>query len=115
MYSFDAGGAHFSVLDEYFDGMSDALPGRVSGAVHDWLEADLAAADARSPDYIFVVGHEPACPLPDDATGRLRHRGESLYARAAEAERFVALLRYYRASAYLCGHTHDYNAALIDG
>ena len=109
-------GAHFSVINEYFDGSSDigvdpppsdALAGTISSATYAWLEADLEAASARSPAYIFVVGHEPAYPLPDAANGRLRHRGDSLDAHPAEVESFMALLRSYSVTAYICGHTHD--------
>jgi len=122
MYSFDAGGAHFAVINEYYDGASDvgadpsdADAGTISAATLAWLEADLAAAGARSPDYVFVVGHEPIWPLPDEASGRLRHRGDSLDAHPKAAERFLELLRAYAVSAYLCGHTHNYSAALVDG
>jgi hypothetical protein len=124
MYSFDAGPAHFAVINEYYDGASDVGvdpppgdedAGTISAATLAWLETDLEAAAVRSPGYIFVVGHEPIWPLPDAANGRLRHRGDSLDAHPAAAERFIELLRRYEVSAYLCGHTHNYSAALVDG
>lgn len=115
-YSFDAGGAHFIALNEYYDGVSDvALSGEISPALYDWLAADLAAVSARSPAYIFVLGHEPIYPLPDESTGRIRHRGDSLDAHPDGTSRFVSLLRGYSVTAYICGHSHDYSAALVDG
>ena len=120
-YSFDSGGAHFVFLNLYYDGSSDTGPapssaaaGTVSPPLYAWLEADLKAAAARSPAYLFVFGHEPLYPLPDDATGRVRHRGDSLDAHPAETEAFAELLRDYGVTAYICGHTHDYSSALVD-
>jgi hypothetical protein len=124
MYSFDAGRAHFAIINEYFDGSSDVGvdpppsdedAGTISAATYAWLEADLSAASSRSLDYIFVVGHEPVWPLPDAVNGRLRHRGDSLDAHPKEAEHFLSLLRTHGVTAYLCGHTHNYSAALVDG
>ncbi len=121
MYSFDFEGpsivTHIAVINEYCDGSTDsgAVEGRISQATYDWLNADLASAIARSPAYIFVFGHEPVFPLPDETSGRLRHRGDSLDAFPDEAESFVSLLNGFGVSAYICGHTHNYSAALVDG
>lgn len=121
-YSFTAGGARFIAINEYYDGISDTGPspgaseaGRIHPSLYAWLEAELAYADTLNPDYLFVVGHEPVYPLPDEANGRLRHRGDSLDAHKDEAIAFVDLLKAYDVTAYLCGHTHDYSAALVDG
>ena len=123
-YSFDAGGAHFVFINEYYDGSSDigldpgpaeALAGTISPALLAWLEGDLVAAEGRNPAYIFVFGHEPLYSLPDAATARVRHSGECLDAHPDEVRAFIALLKKHAVTAYVCGHTHDYSAALVDG
>lgn len=121
-YSFTAGGARFIVINEYYDGESDTGPfpgasesGSIHPALYAWLEAELAYAAALAPSYLFVLGHEPIFPLPDEATGRLRHRGDSLDAHEEEVVAFIALLQSYDVSAYICGHTHNYSSALVDG
>jgi 3',5'-cyclic AMP phosphodiesterase CpdA len=121
-FSFSAGGARFIAINEYYDGISDTGPfpgaseaGRIHPSLYAWLESELAYADTLGPDYLFVVGHEPVYPLPDEATGRLRHRGDSLDIHKEEVLAFVDLLKAYDVTAYLCGHTHDYSAALVDG
>jgi hypothetical protein len=121
MYSFDAGSgsafAHFAIIDLYYDGSSDvgAAGGWISQAAYSWLEADLAAAESRFASYIFVVGHEPIYPLPDEATGRVRHRGDSLDERPIADLLFISFLFRHGVSAYVCGHSHDFSAALLDG
>ena len=125
-YSFDAGGAHFAVINEYYDGSSDigvtpppddALAGNISSELLAWLASDLEAADARAtpPDYIFVLGHEPAFVMPDADTGRLRHAGESLDAHSTNRDAFWNLLATRNVTAYICGHTHDFSAAFVGG
>ncbi len=123
-YSFDAGGAHFAFINEYYDGSSDVginpgpadpLAGTISPALLAWLEGDLVAAEARNPAYIFVFGHEPLYSLPDAATARVRHSGECLDAHPEEVRAFIDLLKKHAVTAYVCGHTHDYSAALVDG
>jgi hypothetical protein len=121
-YSFDAGSAHFVVLNEYYDGAVDDLvpanaedAGDASPALRAWLDADLAAAAARSPRYVFVIGHEPAWVLPDADRGTARHEGGSLDAHPANRDAFWDLLRAHGVTAYLCGHTHRTSAAEIGG
>lgn len=123
-YSFDAGPAHFAMINEYYDGASDvgaspspteALAGTISPALLEWLEADLEAAGARKPRFIFVFGHEPLSSLPDEESGRQRHSGECLDGHPEEVRAFIDLLLGHRVTAYLCGHTHDYSAAVVDG
>lgn len=123
-FSFDAGTAHFVVINEYYDGESDigsspppsdAKAGTISQALYDWLKADLTQAQARHPAYIFVIGHEPLYSLPDEWNGRLRHAGECLDAHPDEVRAFVELMRSYAVTAYICGHTHDCSYALVDG
>lgn len=112
-YSLDYGDAHFVMLNQYCDaGGPNETDGDVTDHLYDWLAEDLARTDKR---FTFVVGHEPAFPLPDADTGRIRHRGDSLDAYPAHRDRFWRLLRERNVTAYLCGHTHNYSAARIDG
>ncbi len=111
-FSFDYANAHFAVLNEYCDAGGDThADGDVSDLLYTWLSADLAATHQA---HIFVVGHEPAYPQPDEDTGRLRHLGDSLDKHPANRDRFWGLLQAYQVTAYLCGHTHDYSAVQID-
>lgn len=123
-YSFDAGGVHLVFLNEYFDGSSDigvnpgpsdSLAGTISPALLAWLEGDLQGAEGRAPAYTLVFGHEPLYSIPDAATARLRHSGDCLDAHPDEVRAFIALLKKHRVTAYICGHTHDFSAALVDG
>ena len=112
-YSFEVGDVHVAVLNQYFDGKSDtASSADVSDALYEWLAADLAAA--KKP-FVFVVGHEPAFPQADMATGRSRHATTSLTRRPANRDRFWRLLRERKVTAFLCGHTHGASARKIDG
>ena len=112
-YSFDYGCAHFVMLNEYCDASGPtATGGDIPDHLYDWLADDLASTDKR---HIFVVGHEPAFPLPDAETGRVRHRGDSLDAHPANRDRFWRLLRDQEVTAYVCGHTHNHSVARIDG
>ncbi|HQT95904.1 MAG TPA: metallophosphoesterase, partial [Thermoanaerobaculaceae bacterium] len=101
------------VINEYYDGVSDTgSNGDVGAATYAWLAADLGAT---AKPYVFVVGHEPAYPLPDMTTGRLRHERTSLNRHTADRDRFWKLLRERKVTGYLCGHTHDASAKRIDG
>ena len=111
-FSFNSGPAHFSVINQYYDGKSDiGSDGDVVDELYDWLAADLAAAGKP---YLFVVGHEPVVPTPDESSGRVRHADDSLNQHEKNNARFMALLRKYRAI-YLCGHTHNTSVAYING
>ena len=113
MYAFEFGDVHVAVINEYYDGASDTgSNGDVGAATYAWLAADLAAT---TKPYVFVAGHEPAFPLPDMTTGRMRHEMTSLNRHAADRDRFWALLRERKVTAYFCGHTHDASARRIDG
>ncbi len=112
-YSFDYENAHFVVLNQYYDGVSDsAADGDVVPALLDWLAADLAENDRP---YVFVAGHEPAVAVPDLDNGRVRHRGDSLDKYEQNNHRFWTLLREYNVVAYLCGHSHNASVAKING
>jgi hypothetical protein len=111
-FSFDYEDAHFVVLNEYCDSGGDtATDGDVPDHLYNWLVADLAA---NSLPFVFVIGHEPAYPQPDEDTGRVRHVGDSLDGHPANRDRFWDLLVAERVTAYLCGHTHNYSAVRID-
>jgi hypothetical protein len=121
-YSFDAGGAHFVVLNQYFEGRVDdfiptsaSLSGDVSPALLAWLAADLAEAEARAPRYTFVIGHEPAWPMPDADGAPARHVGDSLDAHPQNRDAFWELLKEHRVTAYFCGHTHGFSVHDFDG
>jgi len=112
-YSFDYGDAHFVQINEYYDGINDVgLWGDIIDPLYDWLEADLMATDKQ---WIFVIGHEPAWPLPDAINSNVRHRWDSLDEHATNRDRFWDLLKREGVAAYFCGHTHTYSAMNIDG
>ncbi len=112
-YSFNYENAHFVVLNEYYDGVSDTgTTGDVADALYAWLVDDLNGTDR---EHIFVFGHEPAFPQPDVDTGRARHVGDSLDLYKTNRDRFWTLLRDRGVLAYICGHTHNYSAVKIDG
>jgi predicted phosphodiesterase len=111
-HSFDYRNAHFVILNQYCDsGGADVTDGDISDHLYDWLSRDLARTQKP---FIFVAGHEPAFPLPDADNGRLRHEMDSLNQFKANRNRFWTLLKQHSAI-YLCGHTHNYSAARIDG
>jgi hypothetical protein len=112
-YSFDYSNSHFVVLNQYCDSSGDTVTnGDIPDHLYDWLRADLQATTATN---VFVIGHEPAFPQPDADNGRLRHEFDSLNAHPSNRNRFWDLLREYEVAAYLCGHTHNYSLARIDG
>jgi hypothetical protein len=112
-YSFDYGNAHFAVLNQYYDGRSDTgTNGDVCDPLFQWLRADLAATDKP---FIFVIGHEPIVSIPDADNGRHRHKGDNLDEHPENSHRFQQLLRAENVTAYICGHTHDFSCANING
>lgn len=112
-FSFDYEDAHFVVINEYYDGVSDVgIDGDVVDALYYWLEADL---QATAQPRIFVIGHEPAYVQPDIDNGRLRHVGDSLDQYPAHRDRFWSLLAAEGVIAYFCGHTHNFSYINIDG
>ena len=112
-YSFDFQNAHFAILNEYCDSGGDAeTAGDIPDHLYNWLAADLAGTQQP---VIFVVGHAPAYPQPDQDNGRLRHETDSLNQYAEHRDRFWNLLKQYPVVAYLCGHTHNFSAVPVDG
>ncbi len=112
-YSFEYKNAHFAVINEYFDGISDiGIDGDVSDSLYTWLKNDL---ENTSKPFIFVFGHEPIVSIPDVDNGRHRHRGDNLDKYPNHSHRFQVLLRKHNVTAYICGHTHDFSSAKING
>ena len=112
-YSFDYGNAHFAVINQYYDGQSDTgTDGDICDELYEWLKNDLEATSKR---HIFVIGHEPIISIPDMDTGRYRHRGDNLDAHRRNNHRFQKLLREHNITAYICGHTHNFSYAKING
>jgi hypothetical protein len=106
-YSFDYGDVHFTVINEYYNGTSAmATDGDVPDTLRTWLDDDLS--DTPQP-IIFVIGHEPAFPQPDEESGRLRHEDDSLNAHEVNRDLFWQTLVDRGVTAYMCGHTHNYS------
>ena len=107
-YSFNYWDAHFVVLNQYFDGISDVgTDGDMVEELRVWLENDLAT---YGKPVTFVLGHEPAFPQPDADSGRVRHSGYSLDKYPDNRDAFWSILSTYGVTAYICGHTHNYSA-----
>lgn len=76
-YSFDYGNSHFAVLNEYYNGTNDDTGANSSGdcdvvdGLYNWLQSDLDDTRNNKPyiKHIFVTGHAPAYPQPDEFTG----------------------------------------------
>jgi hypothetical protein len=113
-FSFTHRGAHFVVLNQYYDGKKDNgnSRGNVVDELYEWLKADLEANRKRT---VFVVGHEPIRPMPDMDNGRLRHEKTSLNANPENNRRFHELLRAHNVKAYFCAHTHNTSLTNLDG
>ena len=112
-YSFDTHNAHFALLNVYCDAEAPwGIDGSVSDSLYTWLAQDLAETNQ---EHIFVFGHEPAFPQPDDETGQARHVDDSLNQYPEARDRFWALLQEHKVIAYVHGHTHTYSAVQVDG
>ena len=104
-YSFDYKNAHFVVINEYYNGLSDVgTDGDVGDSLYLWLEKDL---QENTKPMVFVIGHEPLVSIPDVDSGRLRHLGDNLDEHPDHNHRFQQLLKKYNVVAYICGHTHN--------
>ncbi len=86
-YSYDVGDAHFACLD------SNVYVDTTDAALHAWLDADLAATDAR---WKFVTFHHP--PFNIGA-----HHSHEQQMRA-----LVPLFEKHRVNFVLSGHEHNY-------
>lgn len=113
IYSFDFGNSHFAVLNDYYNGHSEAVRGDdVPTAALGWLQQDLAATDKP---LRWVIAHAPLKSFPDMDTGRIRHATDSDKAQQADVARFVQVLKANHVRAYICGHTHDCSVEPVDG
>lgn len=112
-FSFDYENSHFVILNEYCDISGDTVTnGDIPDHLYDWLRNDLANTVK---EHLFVFGHEPAYPQPDEDNGRERHMYDSLNTHPENRDRFWALLRQSDVAAYFCGHTHNFSAVKLDG
>ena len=112
-YSFDFNNAHFVVLNEYYDGLSDTgTNGDITTPLYTWLKKDLEENDKP---LVFVLGHEPILSAPDYHNGRHRHQSDCLNAHPENSHRFQTLLRKHNVTAYVCGHTHNFSYLNING
>jgi hypothetical protein len=112
-YSFDFANSHFVMLNEYYDGRSDAVrKDTLPDAVLQWLEEDLAASHQP---LAWVVGHKPIQSLPDMDSGRVRHPNDSICTDPVRRDRFIQLLQAHHVRAYICGHTHGSSIARVRG
>jgi Calcineurin-like phosphoesterase len=97
-YSFDWGNVHVVSLDSHDTDRS------VGGAMHRWLEADLAATRQ---DWILAVFHHPpytrAGHDSDDPTDFMRPMREN----------FVPLLERHGVDLELGGHSHSYERSFL--
>lgn len=124
IYSWDFGNSHFVAIDSYpwakpgIPGNKDAARKGEKGKVDltdetfKWIEDDLAAT--KQP-FKWVIGHQPIDSRPDMDSGRGRHGGESVSSVPEHAARFVALLKKYGVTAYICGHTHNTSVVKLPG
>lgn len=111
-YSFDYGKTHFVVLNQYATETCDnCTKGDMNDFLHTWLEADLKKNKLKT---VIVFGHEPAYPLPDKDSERLRHENDCLNQYPENRDRFVRLLSESNVKAYIFGHTHNYSVKNIE-
>ncbi|MBK7702322.1 MAG: metallophosphoesterase [bacterium] len=116
-YSWDHGHAHFVMLNECFDGASDAgaLEGNWNPALGEWLEADLTAT---TQPLIFVFGHFPAWPQRDRDTNQSIHATDTdfnAYGGGVYRDALWDILTRHDVTAYGCGHTHCTSVVDLQG
>jgi len=111
-YSFDYENVHFVILNEYYDNGSDiATDGDIPDQLYNWLISDLSS---NTKPITIIFGHEPAYPMPDEESGRLRHETDSLNQYPVNRDRFWLALKNNSVTAYFCGHTHYYSKVKIN-
>jgi hypothetical protein len=101
-FSFDAGAAHFIILDSEQPGQV----GRIAGTQWEWLKQDLTAA--ANAQLIFVAVHQPLFPVSV-------HRGSSLDAYPPYRDRLHLLFVQHKVSAVFAAHEHMYHHQQRDG
>jgi hypothetical protein len=94
VYSFDYGSAHVAVLDS-----NQELDEQT-----DWLDEDLAAADARGQRSFIALHWGPVC-----GCAGFQHGGND------EAEVVLDVATRHRVSAIFSGHNHIYERGLVRG
>jgi hypothetical protein len=104
-YSFNHGRAHFIIVNQYYNGKTDAAWNNGwSKALTSWLEADL---EANRQPVVFVAGHVPLKIEADMDTGKKRHSDSKNPVRIKARDKIVALLEKHHVTGFLCGHTHN--------
>ena len=98
-YSFDFNGSHFAVIN------TDAV-GKDNNAPVGWLSKDLADAQARGMQHMFVFGHKPAFTYHFDPADPTHLSG--IDKSPANRDAFWDLVEQYAAT-YFCGHEHIYH------
>ena len=112
-YSFEVKNTHFVIVNQYYDGKGDnTTDGDISDPLYMWLEDDLRK---NKKPVIFIFGHEPSFPRPDEESGRKRHQYDSLNKYPENRDRFWKLLKTHAITAYVCGHTHGYSTYSYNG
>lgn len=112
-FSFDHQNAHFIILNVYCDLNNEVrTDGAIVDHLYEWLKNDL---EQTQQEHVFVFGHEPAFPMPDDQNGIVRHVGDSLDQYPVTRDRFWALLKEKQVDVYFTGHTHSFSVADIEG
>ena len=102
-YSFDFRGSHFVVIN------TDPV-GNDAHAPVKWLSADLAAAQSRGVQHMFVFGHKPAFTyyFGADPTSPNPSSPAGLDNDPASRDAFWSLIEQYGAT-YFCGHEHIFH------
>lgn len=112
-YSFDDGDVHYVVLNtDTWTSTADANTGstQIGWIALHWLEADLAAAQAKaSTKHIFVFGHKPIItPLPLSTSDQAINS-------AFTSSLQTLLVSTQKVRGYLCAHAHQWDARKLPG
>jgi len=110
-YSFEAGEVHIAVLNQYWNGKTEANSdrsgiGEVAAPLREWLKADLKAS---TKPWKLVVGHCPAFPQPDKDWDTSRHAATASPVLEEAWKAFWTVLEDQGVAAYVCAHTHRYS------
>jgi len=103
-YAFDHGHVHFVCLD------SEATSRAATGAMAQWLAADLAATTAT---WVVAIFHHPPYTKGTHDSDRRSDSGGRMH---DMREVFVPILEAHGVDLVLCGHSHGYERSfLLDG
>lgn len=103
-YSFDHGNVHFVCLD------SEGTSRSATGAMAQWLAADLAATTAT---WVVTIFHHPPYTKGTHDSDRRSDSGARMH---DMREVFVPILEAHGVDLVLCGHSHGYERSfLLDG